>query len=304
MTSLTPIQPPVENGLPLLTHNGQIEITLNGTTRTFRVKTVQDVRIVEWRTNKRKWLPLGKLDDAAQVVLSGWKSRDRDAIARACLLNHPHEFQKRGATYTFTGKCRVCNRRLTNPKSVASGIGPLCAEKQVAQATRLAGARDPLPTAPVTTAPVTTAPVTTAPVTIAPATIAPAKIKAAHEAANGGFYRAPEGDWLAPSESEEIFHCVEHSGRYCSCKGYKYHQKCWHIDCAVILSKAEERVGQAYRTGGKSALIQLIETAQEKALKATSVFHANCFLTLKRTAQNFHDPLAGDFSQQRVYATG
>lgn len=287
--------------LPLATHNGQIKVTLNGKARFFRVKTVQEIRVVEWQTNKKKWLPLGKLDEQGQVVLSGWKSRDKDAISRARLLNEPQRFVEMGGTITFTGKCRVCNRPLTNPKSVAAGIGPDCAEKLVMRAAALAGAREPLPTA---SAPVPSTPTLVAPVA-APAPVASvAKEKAARAAANGAFYRAPEGDWLVNSESEEIFHCVEHQGRYCSCKGYKYHKKCWHVDTAVILSKAEQRVSQAYEIGGQSALMSLIETAQQKARQAQSTFHAHCFQALTNTAQNFHDPLAGDFSQQRIYATG
>lgn len=288
--------------LPLATHNGLIEITINGTTRAFRVKTVQKIRVVEWRTNKKKWLPLGKLDEAGQVVLSGWKSRDRDAIARARLLNHPHEYQKRGAVYSFTGKCRECNRKLTNPKSVAEGIGPLCAEKVVTRAAALAGARDPLLIASVPVPPTPTLVAPAAPVVLP--VISASKEKAAYAAANGALYRAPDGGWIVDSQTEEIFHCVEHQGQYCSCKGYKYHKKCWHVDTAAILSKAEQRVSQAYEVGGRNALMSLIETAQQKAQQAPSVFHAHCFQALANTAQNFSDPLAGDFSQQRVYATG
>ena len=34
--------------------------------------------------------------------------------------------------YRFEGKCRKCNRKLTNPDSIDNGIGPECAKKVAA----------------------------------------------------------------------------------------------------------------------------------------------------------------------------
>lgn len=38
-------------------------------------------------------------------------------------------YLKLGLTWELSKRCRVCNRTLTNPESLASGIGPECAQR-------------------------------------------------------------------------------------------------------------------------------------------------------------------------------
>lgn len=40
-------------------------------------------------------------------------------------LNHPERYLNQ-VDFRFEGRCRVCDRKLTNPASLASGIGPTC----------------------------------------------------------------------------------------------------------------------------------------------------------------------------------
>ena len=41
------------------------------------------------------------------------------------ILNHPERFEGL-IEFMFEGRCRKCNRRLTNPESIESGLGPEC----------------------------------------------------------------------------------------------------------------------------------------------------------------------------------
>lgn len=48
-------------------------------------------------------------------------------LARA--LNHPERFTDQ-VDFRFAARCRICDRKLTTPESVASGIGPTCAGRE------------------------------------------------------------------------------------------------------------------------------------------------------------------------------
>jgi hypothetical protein len=43
--------------------------------------------------------------------------------------------QRHGVEYRFEGRCRRCNRPLTTPESIDSGIGPVCVRKERERAT-------------------------------------------------------------------------------------------------------------------------------------------------------------------------
>ena len=44
-------------------------------------------------------------------------------------LSNNKDFEKNYLVFRHEGRCCVCNRPLTTPKSIDSGIGPVCAEK-------------------------------------------------------------------------------------------------------------------------------------------------------------------------------
>jgi hypothetical protein len=47
----------------------------------------------------------------------------------ARMLSETKRYANKGVRYLISGTCRRCNRTLTNPASIESGIGPVCAEK-------------------------------------------------------------------------------------------------------------------------------------------------------------------------------
>jgi hypothetical protein len=356
ISSITPQQTP--SILPLVTHNGEIHITRNGYTEIFRARTVKNIRIVERRLGA-KWNTFGKLENG-QVILSNWRQKDRESVARANLLNYPQKYLQK-VVYNFVGKCRRCNRPLTDPVSAAAGIGPICAEKEIANAARLAGVRTITPTPP-TPAPVVptftfaelahrlsddelveaykkavvhhntitddasnsdelcaqterTTKLIWEQMSWRPslrryyqsaeinhenleATLT-GKEKAAYKAATGALYRAPEGDWIVDSESSNNFHCITPAGEHCSCNGFRYHGKCWHLESVAILRHATLKVTKTIESGGQKALENLVKQARQQA-KEVSTYQAFCYQVLINLSSTLYNPLAGDFSQQRV----
>jgi hypothetical protein len=117
------------------THNGIITIKsrTTGEHRTLRIHTqpkdakfAAGERVVEILSGPDDYRGFAFVKSDGSVIL--WKKyRDSDFyvwIAR--FLRHPERFLNR-VEINFEGKCRRCNRDLTTPESVASGIGPTCA---------------------------------------------------------------------------------------------------------------------------------------------------------------------------------
>lgn len=130
----------------LKTHNGRITIEnpSSGQHRTFQIKTQrQDARfapgerIVSLLTGPNRedytnWQGFGFVLDNGSIAV--WKSKRGgifDTYAR--MLTNPAVFEAKGARYLFEGRCRRCNRSLTNPVSIDSGIGEECARISGAQ---------------------------------------------------------------------------------------------------------------------------------------------------------------------------
>jgi hypothetical protein len=116
--------------------------TRTGEHRTFRISTqaadaefAPGERIVGLLTgadNERDYTSFAFLKTEADgsVRLIVWKRHrggQYDALARMLEALPAHEAAGRVAT-NFDTRCRKCNRTLTTPESVASGIGPVCAE--------------------------------------------------------------------------------------------------------------------------------------------------------------------------------
>lgn len=63
-----------------------------------------------------------------QIVL--WKRFRNDLFLRySDMIQYPSDYEKLGAEYLYSGRCRICNKKLTNPVSIHSGIGPECSKK-------------------------------------------------------------------------------------------------------------------------------------------------------------------------------
>lgn len=126
----------------LATHNGILTVKSNATGdhRTFRIRTqpadarfAPGERIVSMlggQDNGRDYRPFGfvKALAAGRVAIAVFKrlrGGQFDALARMLEAIGEHEAAGRVAL-NFEGRCRKCNRRLTTPESVASGLGPIC----------------------------------------------------------------------------------------------------------------------------------------------------------------------------------
>ncbi len=117
----------------LATHNGIIRFA-NGRVHTFRAHTMKGgQRLVQEKSGK-SWKKFGFISEAGRVELPESTQKDvelgcpytRKIVAKQRMLNNPQAFANRGIGITFTGKCRCCNRPLTDPRSVTEGIGPIC----------------------------------------------------------------------------------------------------------------------------------------------------------------------------------
>lgn len=124
------------------THNGQITVTntATGDHRTFMIRTQPDDarfapgrRIVSLFTggdndNPFDYTGFGFVNDDGTIRV--WRKKSGGVFdTYAKMLSAPESFMARGVVYEFAGRCRICNRTLTNPASIRSGIGPVCAER-------------------------------------------------------------------------------------------------------------------------------------------------------------------------------
>lgn len=127
--------------IDLAKYNGMITIhnPRTGNHRIFRITTVrkgnlEGKRIVSLLTgsdNLADYQGFGFVSDSGQVTV--WRKHRGtpvepsafDKFAR--ILNFPEHFSSQHSLdYMFSVKCRVCNRTLTTPESIESGIGPVC----------------------------------------------------------------------------------------------------------------------------------------------------------------------------------
>lgn len=133
--------PNISEFFDIKTHNGYITVVnpKTGNHRTFRIHT-QDkeakfapgsrvVSLLVGPDNETSYKGFAFVVDG-KVIL--WK-RHRDDKAFQFYANMLADIKKseqeKGLQFMLEGRCRVCNRILTNPESVESGIGPICAGK-------------------------------------------------------------------------------------------------------------------------------------------------------------------------------
>lgn len=123
----------------ILTHNGKVTVVnpASGDHRTFRVKTQpvdsgfapgkRVLSLLVGPDNQNDYKGFGFVDGESVIL---WRSkRTGDFPKFANILQNPQKFEGR-LEYKFETRCRVCNRPLTNPASIESGIGPTCAENE------------------------------------------------------------------------------------------------------------------------------------------------------------------------------
>lgn len=116
------------------THNGTLTINNPVTQdhRTFKIRTQADdasfapgARVVSLLVGPEDWQSFGFAgEDGVRV----WRKKQGGVFdTYAKMIARPEDWQARGLEYHLEGACRVCNRPLTNPVSIESGIGPVCA---------------------------------------------------------------------------------------------------------------------------------------------------------------------------------
>lgn len=116
----------------ILSHNGILTLTnpATGNHRTFRIKTVKTGKLAGKRilsmligpNNEEDYLGIGFVDDYGIQI---WKKHRNTVYEKTakCLL----KIEELGLISQFATKCRVCDRKLTRPDSILSGIGSKCA---------------------------------------------------------------------------------------------------------------------------------------------------------------------------------
>jgi hypothetical protein len=108
----------------LTTHNGCVTIISprTGDHRTVRIRTQRSgERVVELLTGPDNFRAFGYFR-AGGVELFRRHHGDRFFEWIAKWLKSPR------GEYLFEGRCRKCNRRLTEPESIRCGLGPKCRE--------------------------------------------------------------------------------------------------------------------------------------------------------------------------------
>ena len=118
----------------LTTHNGTITVRRlsTDTHRTYRIRTedwCDGKRVISIKTSSETypWKAFGFVDEFGIKV---WGKCKASHTAHKEMLEQLEGHKAAGNVEVLTaGQCRVCNKKLTNPESIQSGIGPICAGK-------------------------------------------------------------------------------------------------------------------------------------------------------------------------------
>lgn len=121
------------------THNGKVTINnpVTGGHRTFQIRTQPKdsrfapgkrvVALLAGPDNTSDYTPFGFVETDGIHVWRKKRGGVFDTYAK--MLDKPQTFEAKGAVYLSSTRCRVCNRELTTPESIQSGIGPICADR-------------------------------------------------------------------------------------------------------------------------------------------------------------------------------
>lgn len=136
--TMTAELPAVDDYFDIRTHNGTITVenTVRGTHRTFRIRTQKPddkfapgeriLSLLVGPDNTRDYLQIAFVKDDGRINLWGkYRTEQYQRLIR--VLQNPDHYRNLGCRYHYDGRCRRCNRTLTTPESVRSGLGPVCA---------------------------------------------------------------------------------------------------------------------------------------------------------------------------------
>lgn len=126
----------------LATHNGIITMRnpATGNHRTIKIATQKKdarfapgkriVYLLTGSNNTSDYQGFGfiKMAKDGQAYIAVWKKQSTDTFRQlGLMIQHPvHYIETANIEYLFEGCCRVCNKTLTTPESIKSGIGPVC----------------------------------------------------------------------------------------------------------------------------------------------------------------------------------
>lgn len=124
------------------THNGTITIDnpATGQHRTFRIRTQKkDARFAAGKRvlsllsgpdNTSDYTPFAFIDEHGMVrVWNRYVDTQYERFARL-IQNLKNEAERWKLDVQWSAKCRCCNRELTDPVSIATGIGPVCGGRE------------------------------------------------------------------------------------------------------------------------------------------------------------------------------
>jgi hypothetical protein len=136
----------MNHGMPsLTTHNFTVTLSnpRTGQHRTFKLSTAQRgdmkgkriISLLIGPDNSNNFKGFAFVNEQGQIVDGKgqpgvWKDyRGGVCETYARMLTNPDHWAARGIQYLVSSRCRRCNRKLTVPESILSGLGPECASK-------------------------------------------------------------------------------------------------------------------------------------------------------------------------------
>lgn len=136
-----------QSSVDIVRYNGTLTVTnpATGQHRTFRIKTVMKGQLKGLRVlqlligpdNQSDYKGFAFVQPSGRVtVWTSCKGREENGVKTqsvfeqlAMIVERSAWYaQHRGLEYQYSVLCRRCNRELTDPESIASGIGPICRE--------------------------------------------------------------------------------------------------------------------------------------------------------------------------------
>lgn len=105
--------------------------------RTLRLQAVEGEPVKQWLAylsgsdNEGDYTSIGFVTGTEVRLFNKYIGQYTDIVAAArFLVRNAANIGEYGRQYALqSGKCYVCNRKLTTPESIAAGIGPVCASK-------------------------------------------------------------------------------------------------------------------------------------------------------------------------------
>lgn len=122
--------------LDLARYNGTISITRRSDTHRLRITTEERKnevkriirRVIVSETSGKEFIsaPIGFVTPDGEIVETAAFPKQKALIS---LLQKREQYAQRGFSFTMDRRCRRCGAPLSDPQSVATGLGPVCRKK-------------------------------------------------------------------------------------------------------------------------------------------------------------------------------